>query len=61
MRYAIVVKLILLIWLNSVNFLPKCGVLADYELGDPYRILGVDRKAALQDIRRAYKLLAKEW
>lgn len=28
---------------------------------DPYKLLGVDRKASLQDIRRAYKQLAKEW
>lgn len=31
------------------------------KLGDPYKILGVDRRASLQDIRRAYKQLAKEW
>lgn len=30
-------------------------------LGDPYRLLGVARNAKLQDIRRAYKQLAKEW
>lgn len=30
-------------------------------LGDPYKILGIDRKASLQEIRRAYKQLAKEW
>ncbi|XP_055676696.1 dnaJ homolog subfamily C member 16 [Lutzomyia longipalpis] len=30
-------------------------------LGDPYKILGVGRHATLQEIRRAYKQLAKEW
>lgn len=34
-------------------------VLAD--LGNPYKILGVNRKATLQEIRKAYKQLAKEW
>lgn len=61
MRYAKVVKIVLILWFGSVNFVPKCGVFADIELGDPYRILGIERKASLQDIRRAYKLLAKEW
>uniref|UniRef100_A0A182W7L1 DnaJ homolog subfamily C member 10 n=1 Tax=Anopheles minimus TaxID=112268 RepID=A0A182W7L1_9DIPT len=28
---------------------------------DPYTILGVHRRASVQDIRRAYKQLAKEW
>ncbi|XP_058820805.1 dnaJ homolog subfamily C member 16 isoform X2 [Topomyia yanbarensis] len=28
---------------------------------DPYKILGLQRHATLQDIRRAYKQLAKEW
>lgn len=28
---------------------------------DPYKTLGVDRHASLQEIRRAYKALAKEW
>lgn len=28
---------------------------------DPYKILGVTKHATLQDIRRAYKQLAKEW
>lgn len=45
---------LLLFWVFILN-----AVLAD--LGNPYKILGVNRKATLQEIRRAYKQLAKEW
>ncbi|XP_060523607.1 dnaJ homolog subfamily C member 16 [Cylas formicarius] len=31
------------------------------ELGNPYQILGVHRKASQQEIRQAYKQLVKEW
>ena len=31
------------------------------KIGDPYKILGVDRKATLPEIRKAYRQLAKEW
>lgn len=41
--------------------LHQCDVSAETILGDPYAILDVDRKASSQDIRRAYKKLAKEW
>lgn len=30
-------------------------------LGDPYQILGVRKTASVQEIRKAYKQLAKEW
>lgn len=30
-------------------------------LDNPYKLLGVDKKASLQDIKKAYKQLAKEW
>lgn len=30
-------------------------------LSNPYKILGVDKKAALAEIKKAYKQLAKEW
>lgn len=30
-------------------------------LGDPYKILGVSKYATIQEIRKAYKHLAKEW
>ncbi|KAG5889837.1 hypothetical protein JTB14_023162 [Gonioctena quinquepunctata] len=35
------------------------GVFA--ELGNPYKILGVHKRASQQEIRRAYKQLVKEW
>jgi DnaJ-class molecular chaperone len=30
-------------------------------LGDPYKILGIQKTATQQQIRKAYKQLAKEW
>lgn len=30
-------------------------------LGDPYKILGVQKSATVLEIRKAYKQLAKEW
>lgn len=36
-------------------------IFAEVQLGDPYRILGVERKASPQEIRQAYKKLAKKW
>lgn len=40
-----------------------CGneVFGEPQLGDPYRILGVGRKATLQEIRQAYIKLVKKW
>lgn len=35
--------------------------LAGDTLGDPYKILGVSKRATVQDIRKAYKHLVKEW
>lgn len=37
------------------------AVVAANSLGDPYKILGVSKHATLQDIRKAYKHLVKEW
>lgn len=37
------------------------GIFAEVQLGDPYRILGIERKASPQEIRQAYKKLAKKW
>ncbi|XP_076028926.1 dnaJ homolog subfamily C member 16 l(3)80Fg isoform X2 [Oratosquilla oratoria] len=36
-----------------------CDVIC--KIGDPYTILGLTRKASSQDIKKAYKKLAKEW
>lgn len=30
-------------------------------LDNPYKILGIDKKAGITDIKKAYKQLAKEW
>lgn len=30
-------------------------------LSNPYKILGVDKKSTLSEIKKAYKQLAKEW
>lgn len=30
-------------------------------LDNPYKILGVEKKSTLQEIKKAYKQLAKEW
>lgn len=37
------------------------SVVASDTLGDPYKILGVSKHATVQDIRKAYKHLVKEW
>lgn len=37
------------------------SLVALQNIDDPYKILGINRRASLQDIRRAYKQLAKEW
>lgn len=44
-----------------ILFSQQYEVNSSERLGDPYKILGVDRKASTQEIRRAYKQLAKEW
>lgn len=38
-----------------------CAVVVAQKIGDPYKILGVHRKASLPEIRKAYRQLAKEW
>jgi DnaJ homolog subfamily C member 16 len=30
-------------------------------LENPYKPLGIDKKASLQEVKKAYKQLAKEW
>lgn len=44
-----------------VFILALCTVIVSTSLGDPYKLLGVKKTASLQEIRRAYKQLAKEW
>jgi len=60
MRYVKYVRISILIFycvlINGSNY-----GLASNTLGDPYKILGLTRQASLQDIRKAYKQLAKEW
>lgn len=39
-----------------------CFVLREAScLDNPYKILGVDKKSSLAEIKKAYKQLAKEW
>lgn len=51
-------QILVLLWIYTICF---NGVFADAQLGDPYRILGIERKASTQEIRQAYKKLAKKW
>ena len=56
MRYVALIKFLLP--------LVVCVLCANYALaniGDPYKILGIQQKATLPEIRKAYKQLAKEW
>jgi len=56
MRYAF----LLLSFLIILQLTPSVVVASD-SLGDPYKILGVSKHATIQDIRKAYKHLVKEW
>ncbi|KPJ08002.1 DnaJ-like subfamily C member 16 [Papilio machaon] len=38
-----------------------CALAAAQDIGNPYEILGVHRRATLPEIRKAYRQLAKEW
>ncbi|XP_026742846.1 dnaJ homolog subfamily C member 16 isoform X4 [Trichoplusia ni] len=48
-------------WLWAVLVLALCPLLLAQKIGDPYKILGIHRKATLPEIRKAYRQLAKEW
>ncbi|XP_052750652.1 dnaJ homolog subfamily C member 16 [Galleria mellonella] len=48
-------------WLWVMLAVALCPVLIAQKIGDPYKILGIHRKASLPEIRKAYKQLAKEW
>lgn len=47
--------------LGALLLLGCCCLWAAADIGDPYRILGIGKKATLPEIRKAYKRLAKEW
>ncbi|XP_023950560.2 dnaJ homolog subfamily C member 16 [Bicyclus anynana] len=44
-----------------VLFAVVVQIILGQKIGDPYKILGVHRRAALPEIRKAYRQLAKEW
>uniref|UniRef100_A0A182W631 DnaJ homolog subfamily C member 16 n=1 Tax=Anopheles minimus TaxID=112268 RepID=A0A182W631_9DIPT len=47
-------------WIGFALFIGTIGLSLSAS-NDPYTILGVHKRASVQDIRRAYKQLAKEW
>ncbi|XP_013182257.1 PREDICTED: dnaJ homolog subfamily C member 16 [Papilio xuthus] len=48
-------------WVYGVLLLMICALAAAQDIGNPYEILGVHRRATLPEIRKAYRQLAKEW
>lgn len=52
-------RILILLWIYSACY--TNGITAESQLGDPYSILGVERKASAQEIRQAYKKLVKKW
>ncbi|KAM3961733.1 dnaJ homolog subfamily C member 16 l(3)80Fg [Aphomia sociella] len=48
-------------WLWAMLLMTLCPLLIAQKIGDPYKILGIHRRASLSEIRKAYKQLAKEW
>lgn len=52
-------RIVIVLCLSAVLCLS--GVSSESALGDPYRVLGVDRKATNQEIKKAYRKLVKEW
>ncbi|XP_076277209.1 dnaJ homolog subfamily C member 16 l(3)80Fg [Lasioglossum baleicum] len=49
----------IVIFIITTNLLSSAGGIES--LGNPYKILGVHKRATLQEIRKAYKNLVKEW
>ncbi|XP_075969104.1 dnaJ homolog subfamily C member 16 l(3)80Fg [Anticarsia gemmatalis] len=49
------------LWLWAVVVLALCSLALAQKIGDPYKILGIHRRASLPEIRKAYRQLAKEW
>lgn len=52
-------RILILLWIYSAYY--TSGITAESQLGDPYSILGVERKASATEIRQAYKKLVKKW
>ncbi|CAG5011375.1 unnamed protein product [Parnassius apollo] len=48
-------------WVCAGLLLLLCTLVAAQNIGNPYKILGVHRRATLPEIRKAYRQLAKEW
>ncbi|XP_026329593.1 dnaJ homolog subfamily C member 16 [Hyposmocoma kahamanoa] len=48
-------------WLLLVVVVALAPLVLAQNIGDPYKILGIHRKASLPEIRKAYRQLAKEW
>ncbi|XP_046965238.1 dnaJ homolog subfamily C member 16 [Vanessa cardui] len=48
-------------WLCLLLMVIVLPILAAQKIGDPYKILGIHRRATLPEIRKAYRQLAKEW
>ncbi|CAG4906839.1 unnamed protein product [Colias eurytheme] len=48
-------------WLCVVLVLLLCPFIIAQKIGDPYKILGIHRRATFSEIRKAYRQLAKEW
>ncbi|CAG9585841.1 unnamed protein product [Danaus chrysippus] len=48
-------------WLLVLLMLIVVPAVVAQKIGDPYKILGINQRATLPEIRKAYRQLAKEW